>query len=219
MTDNSRKIQQAGMRFTTQMTTSATHELKNKLGIMNENAGLIQDLFYMQSQGRAVDMDRIETISHKIQDQVRLSDAIIKKLNEFVHTMDLSVDESNLVQSIESVLALADRLIAKKRCDIQVLQPKEPILAKANPFYFQNLLWEVIRAICSFETCSGPIRISFGEDTHCPSILFHADGVSEKDFNYLIDSDELGALTQVLKIEPRILEKKGGLGLFWMGSK
>ncbi len=207
------------MQFTTQMTTSATHELKNKLGIMNENAGLIQDLFYMQSQGRSVDMGRIESISHKIQDQVRLSDTIIKKLNEFVHTMDLSVDESDLVQSIEAVLTLADPLIAKKRCDIQVLESKEPIFAKVNPFYLQNLLWEVISALCSFESCSGSIRISFDEDENCSSIFFYAEGIKEMDCKSILDSDELITLTQALEIEARVLEDKNGVGLFWMESK
>ena len=218
MTDTHHILTRAGMAFTSEMATSATHELKNKLGIMNENAGLIQDLFYLERQGRAIDTARIEAISHKIQDQIRLADVIIKRLNGLVHTMDLSRQTADLESTLRDVLALADRRIEKKQCHITVLPPAAPIIAAGNPFCLQNLLWTVLRGACDTEDGGGSVRISFEKKKKRPAVLFVIEGGEDRDWEKVLGSEDLTVLAEYLKIEARVLEENNGVGLFWSNS-
>lgn len=217
MTDKSQRLKAVYTRFTSDMTTSATHELKNKLAIVNENAGLIQDLFYMAKQGRDLDITRIEAISHKIQDQVRLADIIIKKLNGFVQTMELSEEAVDLQQALQSVLALADRLMEKKGCSAEVLPPQAPVMVSADPFYLQNLLWVVINAACSLESCADAIRISFNEEAGRPSIWFDVKGAGETDGNSVLETENVKVLVETLGVETEVRKGKRGFGLLFKG--
>ncbi|MCG8614926.1 MAG: hypothetical protein MI802_01810 [Desulfobacterales bacterium] len=214
MADKHRDISAAGMQFTSEMTTSATHELKNKLGIMNENAGLIQDLFYMEKQGRPLDTARIEAISHKIQDQIRVADGIIKKLNGFAGTMVMSENETDLGQALTNVLEIADRLIAKHRCTVQVTPPDAPLVVAAVPFQVQNLLWVCVRTACQMAEDAGNIRVTLTVAEGKPIVSFAIEGT---DNHAVSDTDyaEMNMLVDALGAKVSLTDEGKGFSLFW----
>ncbi len=218
MEDKHQKLIHSGMGFTADMTTSVTHELKNKLAIVNENAGIIQDFFYLEKQGRPMDMSRIEAITHKIQDQIRAADAIIKKLNRFAHTMAVLEEEVDLEQTLQVLLELTDHLTVKGKCEITIMPPKRSVMVTTNSFYLQNLLWEAIKTACAPENASKSIRISFeGDNDTLPGLLFFCEKTQD------MDSDDIPGLMKTLadylRIRVRVLEEKNGFGLFWLKSK
>jgi len=54
------------LKFFGKMTASISHELKNVLAIINENAGLLEDLCAMAEKGRPVDPVRIKPCPEKL---------------------------------------------------------------------------------------------------------------------------------------------------------
>ena len=204
---------QETMKFTAEMTTSITHELKNKLAVVNENAGLIQDLLFMGKQGRAVDMERFETISQKIQEQVRLADTIIKKLNGFAQSMEESETETDVAQALKSVLSLTAHLIEKYECEIAVTAQEAPWIINADPFCFKHLLWTVIKSVCASEGNTGPVHISL--DKEASSLVFRFNGNKKEICDEINKTTALNILAKQMEIKVRTIKDHNGIGIFW----
>ena len=81
MTTDERRVAIGGVRFFGKMTASATHELKNTLAIINENAGLLEDLSMIAQSGNSLSSERVHDISKRVSRQVKRADVILKRLN------------------------------------------------------------------------------------------------------------------------------------------
>ena len=134
-------IAETGLKFFGKMTASVSHDLKNVLAIINENAGLMKDLSQMALKGAALNPEKIENLATRLERQVVRADQIIKTLNQFAHSTDISVKPIEIGEAVAMMLALAQRLIAGKSCEIRFQQPDRSCMVNSNPFFLQNLLW------------------------------------------------------------------------------
>ncbi len=75
-----------GIEFFGRMTASISHEIKNTLAIVNENAGLLGDLALLMDKGRPLSPERLTTLAGNIRRQVQRADDIIRRLNRFAHS-------------------------------------------------------------------------------------------------------------------------------------
>ena len=66
-----------GLQFLGKINASISHEIKNVLAVINENAGLIKDMLIMAEKGRPLDNARINTQVEKVLAQVRRADKIV----------------------------------------------------------------------------------------------------------------------------------------------
>jgi hypothetical protein len=48
-------IAETGLQFYGKITASVSHEIKNVLAIINENAGLLEDFTFMADRGKPID--------------------------------------------------------------------------------------------------------------------------------------------------------------------
>ena len=55
-------IAETGLQFFGRISASISHELKNVLAIINENAGLLEDLTSMADRGKPIDSARLKAI-------------------------------------------------------------------------------------------------------------------------------------------------------------
>ena len=60
-----------GLQFFGKMTASISHEIKNVLAIINENAGLLEDLALLAGRGAAIDPQRLTNMSQAVMKQVK----------------------------------------------------------------------------------------------------------------------------------------------------
>ncbi|MBU4318038.1 MAG: hypothetical protein KKF30_12305 [Proteobacteria bacterium] len=134
-------IGRTGLKFFGTMTASISHELKNVLAIINENAGLMKDLSLMARKGAPLDLDKVDKISSRFEQQVARADHIVKGLNQFAHTIDTEVKPVEVDEALEMVLSLAHRFIAMKNCAMEFKPPENPCRVNSNPFLLNNLLW------------------------------------------------------------------------------
>lgn len=208
MTAKHRFLTQAGIDFAEEMTASAMHELKNKLAIINENSGLIQDFSIKARQGgRALDIDRIEAISIKIQQQIQTSDKIIKKVNRFYQEMGTRTKDVNIEQILTFVVRLADRLLDKRGCQIHINAPKSPVIAQFNPFHLQLVLWKILDSISRSAGTNCQVNVSLTSSAERASIIFKVDRGSMTHLDTISETDEIKNLTRFLGVQVRLLEE------------
>ena len=200
MTKNKDMLAQAGLRFFGKMSASVTHEIKNTLAIINESAGLLEDLSLMEQKGQPMSAKRITDISQSVARQVKRSDIVLKKLNRFSHSVDKSKEIIDLEQTIIFVLDLANRLLEMQGVIIKVISPDSPLKINISLFYFENLIWHAIEAACNIVDKEKQITISFGTQGTKISIGFEMTNILDDLLENLLESDEDTALLRHLDI-------------------
>ena len=129
-----------GIEFFGRMTASISHEIKNALAIVNENAGLLGDLALLMDKGRPLSPERLTTLAGNIRRQVQRADDIIRRLNRFAHSAHEPAASADLGQVLAFTVALADRLATMKGVTLTV-DAGEPVTVEVRPFVLENLLW------------------------------------------------------------------------------
>lgn len=132
---------ETGLIFFGKMSASISHEIKNVLAIMNENAGLLEDFTFMMDQGKPLDPDRLKKLARTLMKQVSRADLILEKMNRFAHSIDDPVREVDLNETLELITALADRLAAMRGVRLDIHPSPNPVMLKTAPFHLLNLLW------------------------------------------------------------------------------
>jgi len=132
---------QTGLQFFGRISASISHEMKNVLAIVNENAGLLEDFTLMADQGKPIDPARLKLMAAAVQKQIRRADEILKNMNRFAHSIDETMAEVNLNQTIELFMALTDRFTTMRGVKVDLQLPESTLTIPTAPFFLMNLLW------------------------------------------------------------------------------
>jgi C4-dicarboxylate-specific signal transduction histidine kinase len=137
-------METSGLQFFGAMTASISHEIKNRLAIINEQAGLLSDFVKMAQNGRPLDHKRLKNLADAIKKQVSLTDTIIKHMNQFAHSTDQIYQSVNL----EDLLVLMGALFKRKteNCGIRLETkgPEPAITIVTAPILLLNLIWQCL---------------------------------------------------------------------------
>ena len=134
-------ITETGLQFFGKISASISHELKNVMAIVNENAGLLDDLTVMTERGRPLDPARLKLMAATVKKQVGRADEILKNMNRFAHSIDAIVAEVDLNQTIELFMALTDRFIVMGGVKVDLQLPDRSLKIPTAPYFLINLLW------------------------------------------------------------------------------
>lgn len=115
-TDNTRE----GLKFFGRVSASVSHEIKNVFAVINEAAGLIQDFTLMAERGMPIQPDRLQAAASSILGQIQRGDTIVKNMNAFAHSTDVSICETDLVETLRLTVALATRLADMKQISLSM---------------------------------------------------------------------------------------------------
>ena len=141
----SQSAQRDDLRFFGRISASVSHEIKNVFAVINESAGLIEDLTLMAERGMPVPPERLQKAAHSIQGQIRRGDAIVKNMNAFAHSTDEENREVDLVDLVELIVALSRRMADMKQVGLTA-GDLEPVAVVANPFDLMRLLHSSMEA-------------------------------------------------------------------------
>jgi C4-dicarboxylate-specific signal transduction histidine kinase len=133
-------IAETGLQFFGRISASISHELKNVLAIVNENAGLLEDLTLMADRGQPIDPARLKKMAETVKKQTRRADEILKNMNRFAHTSDEAVTNVDLNQILELVRALTARFAAMQSVTVDLQLPASSLVIPTAPFFLMNLL-------------------------------------------------------------------------------
>ncbi len=132
---------ETGLQFFGRMSASISHEIKNVLAIINENAGLLEDFTLMADRGMPIDPARLKMMAEAVKKQIARADGIIKNMNRLAHSIDETITTVDLDQTIELVIALTARIAAMRGVQVDLQLPGSPITISTAPFFLMNLLW------------------------------------------------------------------------------
>ncbi|MBN2061661.1 MAG: histidine kinase [Deltaproteobacteria bacterium] len=138
------KASAEGLQFFGRISASISHELKNSLSIMNESAGLLEDLAMLAENGKALDASRVRGLGSSVKRQVQRADQIIRNMNRFSHSVDEPLKEIELVDFLEFILAVSRRLMTAKEIAATVQHQAQPVRVITKPFFLHNLIWLVL---------------------------------------------------------------------------
>ena len=77
MTSDAVYIGNAGLEFFGKVSASISHDIKNVLAVINENAGLLEDFCLMAEKGKPLDPSRLKRLALDVKEQVRRGDGIV----------------------------------------------------------------------------------------------------------------------------------------------
>ena len=133
-------IAETGLQFFGRISASISHEIKNVLAIVNENAGLLEDLALLADRGKPLDPARLKVMAAAVKKQVDRADVIVKNMNRFAHSIDQTITTVDLDQTIELVIALTARFAAMRGVRVDLQLPASALTIPTAPFYLMNLL-------------------------------------------------------------------------------
>ncbi|WP_207262573.1 HAMP domain-containing histidine kinase [Desulfovibrio sp. Huiquan2017] len=128
-----------GLRFFGRISASVSHEIKNVFAVINEAAGLIEDLTLMAGRGMPLQPERLKSAANSIQGQVKRGDAIVRNMNAFAHSTDEDVREVNLIEALKLAVDLTSRFADMRRIKLTVGE-SESVSMAACPFDLTRLL-------------------------------------------------------------------------------
>ena len=134
-------ITETGLQFFGRISASISHEIKNVLAIVNENAGLLEDFTLMADRGTPIDPARLKTMAAAVKKQVGRADGIIKNMTRFAHSIDQTATPVDLGQTVELFIALTARLADMRCVKVGLQLPADPLTIPTAPYFLMNLLW------------------------------------------------------------------------------
>ena len=140
MTDETDVMGRQGFQFFGKISASISHEIKNVLAVIGENAGLLQDLASLAERGQPIEPERLIRLSKDIMKQVQRADTIMKHLNMLAHSVDNRLATVELGGLVELVTQLCARFTSLKGITLEKKLPADPIMVATNPFLLENLI-------------------------------------------------------------------------------
>ena len=141
MTDDPQLLAREGIRFFGEISASITHEMKNVLAIINENAGLLEDMVRMNQKGMSLSTERLVELARSIARQVARGDRIVRGMNRFAHSADHQTETVDVGELLQFLSNLTARLVAMRGETARIEAPAEPVAAVTDRFFMEDLVW------------------------------------------------------------------------------
>jgi len=127
---------------------SVTHEIKNTLSIINENAGLLEDLCGIAEEGAGVPVEHVDAAAKKVMKQVERSNTVLKNLNRFAHSGDKIPAQADLHDILSLMVTLTGRFAAMRKISV-TLNCSAGMEVRTNLLAFNSLVFATLRRMYS----------------------------------------------------------------------
>jgi C4-dicarboxylate-specific signal transduction histidine kinase len=161
-----------GARFFGEISASISHEIKNVLAIINENAGLLQDMVMMIEKGMPLSPERLSGLAQSIVRQVNRGDRIVRDMNRFAHSADHPIETVDIGEVVHFVSIVAARLIAMKGDPPEIDVPAAPMTIVSNRFFLEDLVWTCLCRAMDARAPDRPVSIVAEKTGNTPRIRF-----------------------------------------------
>ncbi|NQU04872.1 MAG: hypothetical protein HQ568_02175 [Calditrichaeota bacterium] len=164
-------LREKGLAFFGAITASVSHELNNVISIINQTAGLLDDLLYGVQSGKQIPTERLQKIADRVTDQSQRGVDIIKRLNTFSHSVDDPIREFEINILIENLINLCRRFADMRKVNLQTQFSDELINITNNPFLVQQALYLNYRRILGMLDPNETIIISVESGENCVNLF------------------------------------------------
>ncbi len=185
-----------GIIYYGRMTASISHEINNVLAIVNELAGLQDDLLYAIEDSSDIDPQRFGQVAKDIQKQVQRGKGIVNRLNRLAHSVDDAVSEFDLLAILEDTVEIAQRLAVIQGVNLNYNPENAPVTVNSNRFIVQQGLFACLEMAYSSLNSGSEVEIDCGINDEFVEIRVH----SKSSINAEDQSDRLLVLSRLLDI-------------------
>jgi C4-dicarboxylate-specific signal transduction histidine kinase len=213
MTDETGDIGRQGLQFFGKISASISHEIKNVLAVIGENAGLLQDLASLAERGQPIEPERLIRLSKDVMKQIQRADAIMKHLNMLAHSVDNRLATVDLAGLVELVTQLCARFTSNKGVTLETRLPAAPVMVATNPFLLENLVGLCLDAATGSAGASKSVIIEVGTADRGARILFSGLRLAAEEATSLFTSKPEKALMATLQAVIEIDAEAGELVL------
>jgi len=161
------------------ISASVSHEIKNTLSIINENAGLLED-FAQMAEEDGVAAQRVFSATTTIAKQVDRSNTIMKNLNRFAHSADSCMAQGNLQETLSLVVALTNRQAAMKNITMTLECPQD-LTFSTHLIAFESLIYLTFLAL--FKHCTEKSILTVEVKNETPNITLCFGSKNEDDMS------------------------------------
>jgi light-regulated signal transduction histidine kinase (bacteriophytochrome) len=139
------RVAEAGFGCFGRIAASVSHELKNVLAIINENAGLLEDIIFMSEKGMPFDPVRLKLLAETISGQVYRGSDILRNLNRFAHTTDEPVKMIDVAETVSLMTALCDRFAVMRNVSLNMTSPEQAVVVSTHVFIAETLIYRCLK--------------------------------------------------------------------------
>jgi C4-dicarboxylate-specific signal transduction histidine kinase len=191
-------IGQQELHYFSKVSASVSHELKNVLAILNENAGLLQDFAAMAEQGQPLDPERVRRLAGTMLEQINRGDEIIKRMNRFAHSADENRATADLNKLVTMVVELFGRTATNRGLKVEVKATATTVNINTDPFALETLLGSLLYRISEDSPDLDTLNIELGLQADENQIKLAGLTQQPDIITNMLKSDDLSGLLALL---------------------
>ena len=177
-----------GLKFFGTISASISHEIKNRMAVINEQAGLLKDLVTLAEKGKELSLERLMRLSESLKKQVSLTDSIVRNMNRFAHSVDSFQTSTDICDLLTLTAALAKRTVDNRGVEIELELPKPSFSLETAPFFLTNLIWQCLEAVMNLDSKPQKLVIGCEKSENGGRIWFITDALAVPTEEILPDS-------------------------------
>jgi len=187
-----------------------SHELSNVFNIINELAGLQQDIVAAAAQGGAAGLARVSDLAARIKAQVVRGEEINRSLHRLSHSVDEPDGSFDLGETLILFGSLAARVARLAEVAFEVRPPETPMAHRGDPFALLLVLHGCLRAAIAAAASERRIEVSAEEGPGGARVIVSsADPISDLNSDAAI-AEMLVVGCAALAVVPRLERAPGG---------
>lgn len=205
----SSSLGEENLAFFGAVTASVSHELNNVISIIDQSAGLMEDLVAGARAGRPLSEEKVGQIAESVQRQTQRGLGIIRRLNRFAHSADQGQTGCDLNETLLNFGTICTRWADMKRVKLTVEPSANPVMFMISPFLLQHWLYLVVKQFLAASTPGAEIVLTVVHEetdlfiTVTGSGLFTFDEVDETMTEELLRK-ALGSFVRVVAAEDKM---------------
>ncbi|MFP3980816.1 MAG: hypothetical protein ACLFUY_05425 [Desulfobacterales bacterium] len=167
------------LTFFGKMTANLTHEVKNVLAIIQESAGLMEDITAICPLAEEKYQGKFNRSMATIKQQLHRGIDLTTQFNRFAHTPDRASAELDLADTVEQFCLLTERFARLKHIGLTAGQPpaNEKIRMTTNPVQFYMALFFSLESCLTALPANNEIRVTpQKKEKKLPAIEFACTG-------------------------------------------
>ncbi len=169
-----------GLNIFGSITASISHEIKNRMAVINEHAGLMEDHIHMAERGGDINIERIKRSAGKIKQQIALADEIIANMNRFAHSIDKASQQILLHDAATLASALFQRTASAHEVTLDVRTPQSPVAVETSMFHLLALIWICLKSALPIAPAKSTITFACEKINDVPRLIVELDASADK---------------------------------------
>lgn len=165
--------------FFGKMTANLTHEVKNILAIIQESAGLMEDIMAISPLSQGKYQEKFDNSMATIKGQLQRGMDLTTQFNRFAHLPDRSCAELDLAQSVRQFCTLSERFARLRHIGLEAGSGPPaggPGSLKTNPILLFMAMFHGLESCLSALPEKTRIRVTASAHGGRPAIEFTCDG-------------------------------------------